>query len=136
MKTPPLHLTLDQLASPGVIEFIQEASVWTVAPVAEDPELVLSRWQVMQLPNGHRHFVGRNVRDREGRTSTRIVEFDPSTRCGRTESGRVYQLLGPTGRDGDGQHVWHRWKTANGVTEFDDVSADVQAQIDKAAKNE
>ena len=51
MKTPPLQLTLDQLMSTGVVEFIQEASVWLVAPVAEDPEISLLRWQVMQLPN-------------------------------------------------------------------------------------
>ena len=136
MTKPIIHLTLDQLRSPGVVDFLHEASVWQVAPVSETPDIVLIRWQVMQLPNGDLHFVGWNVRDSEGRASTKIAEFDPSTRSARTDSGRIYQLVGPTGRDSDGMYVWRRWMKVNGVSEFVDVSAKFQTQIDAATSHE
>lgn len=136
MKPPLINLTLDQLRSPGVVDFLHEASVWQVAPVSESPDIVLIRWQVMQLPNGDLHFVGWNVRDSEGRASTRITEFDPKTRSAKTDSGRIYQLVGPAGKDGDGQYVWRRWMKVNGAAEFADVSAQFQAQIDAAKSHE
>jgi hypothetical protein len=45
------------------------------------------------------------VGDRQGRASSAIVEFDPDTLTGVTESGRVYQLRGRPSMEGDGQHV-------------------------------
>lgn len=115
------------------IEAIIEASVWSATPVADQPEIELARWQVMQLPNGDRHFVGWNATEGEGRASSKIVEFDPLTRRGRTTSGRVYQLRGQTGHDGDGSHTWGRWMRNNGAVAFEDVSAAVQARIDAIA---
>jgi hypothetical protein len=136
MKPPLINLTLDQLRSPGVLDFIQEASCWAVAPISESPDIVLIRWQVMQLPNADLHFVGWNVKDSEGRASTRIIEFDPSTRSARTDSGRIYQLVGPAGRDSNGMYVWRRWMKINAVTEYADVSAHFQAQIEAAESHE
>lgn len=123
--------TLQQLLQPGVFDAIVAASVWSVAPVTEQPELELEHWQVMQLPNGDRHFVGWNVTDREGRASSKISEFDTTTARGRTDSGRVYQLLGRTGSDRDALHTWRRWMRVNGAVEADvvDVSAEVQAAL-------
>ena len=123
---------LEQLLMPGVIDHLIEASVWQATPVSAQPEIDLERWQVMQLPNGDRHFVGWNATEREGRASSRIEALDAATRRGRTSSGRVYRLCGRTGHDGDGAHTWHRWVRVNDVADFVDVSAEVQALIDAA----
>ena len=124
--------TLEQLLRPGVIGHIIETSVWSASPLTEVPEIELTNWQVMQLPHGSRHFVGWNVTEREGRVSSKIVEFDGTTRRGRTSSGRVYQLSGPTGHDGDGAYTWGRWMQRNGAADCTDVSDEVQALIDAA----
>ena len=125
--------TFEQLLLPGVIDHIIEASVWSATSLTEVPEIELTRWQVMQLPHGDRHFVGWNVTEREGRVSSKIVEFDAATRRGRTCSGRVYQLRGPAGHDGDGAYTWGRWMRANAVVDCTDVSQKVQALIDAEA---
>ena len=125
--------TFEQLLLPGVIEHIIEASVWSATSLTEVPEIELTSWQVMQLPNGDRHFVGWNVTEREGRASSKIVEFDATLRRGRTQSGRVYQLRGPAGHDGDGAYTWGRWMKLNAATGCTDVSDEVQGIIDAAA---
>jgi len=123
-------MTIEQLVASGAIERIIQASVWSATPVSARPEIELQCWQVMQLPNGNRHFVGWNATEGEGRASSRIVAFDAATARGRTSSGRVHELSGRTGRDGDGLHTWGRWMRINSVTDFTDVSAEVQGLID------
>ena len=127
--------TLEQLLLPGVIEHIIETSVWSASSLTEVPEIVLTDWQVMQLPSGARHFVGWNVTEGEGRVSSKIVEFDAATRRGRTFSGQVYQLRGPTGHDGDGAYTWGRWMQRNGAVDCTDGSDEVQALIDVAGRD-
>ena len=129
-------LTLEQLLLAGVIDHIIETSVWTASLLTEVPEIELTSWQGMQLPHGARHFVGWNVTEREGRVSSKIVEFDATTRRGRTHSGRVYQLRGAAGRDGDGVYTWGRWMQRNGAADCIDVSDEVQAIIDAARRDQ
>jgi hypothetical protein len=86
----------------------------------------------MQLPNGDRHFVGWNMTEGEGRASSTIVEFDPTTRRGRTAALRVYVLRGRTAPDPDGAHCWRRWMRISGVVDCTDVSDEVHALIDAA----
>lgn len=124
--------SFEQLLLPGVIDHIIEASVWSATSLTEVPEIELTRWQVMQLPNGDRHFVGWNVTEREGRVSSKIIEFDAATRCGRTFSSRIYQLRCPTGYDGDAAYTWGRWMQRNGAVDCTDASDEVQALIDAA----
>ena len=116
-------------------QMILDASVWSVPSPDDQPEIVLRRWNVMQLPNGDRHFVGWNAGDREGRASTKIITFDPTTRRGITVSGRLYELEGPSGRDGDGMYTWSRWVKVNDAKEFIDVSAEYQDLIDNTQLN-
>ena len=125
--------TLAQLLLPGVIVHIIEASFWSATSPAEVPQVELTNWQVMQLPDGERHFVGWNVTEREGRVSSKIVAFDAATRCGRTSSGRVYQLRGRAGHDGGGAYTWGRWMQANAAVDCTDVSDAVQSLIDAEA---
>lgn len=109
--------------------------VWRTTPVRETPEIVLARWRVfsVSLPNGEsctRHFVGWNVTEREGRVSSPIVEFDSLTMRGRTRSGRVYELRGVSGWDGDAEYVWSRWQrlqASGDLTNIKDVSAELSS---------
>lgn len=95
-------------------------SVWPVASVDEEPEVRLTRWQVYAV-GAERHFVGYNQSLGEGRVSTAIQAFDPETRRGVTASGRVYELVGPPGRDPDGEWVFGIWLKAQRLSR-DDVA--------------
>lgn len=99
--------------------------VWTTTPVEAQPSLTLVNWQVMQLPDGDRHFVGYAPQNREGRTSSAIVEMDLERLQGVTSTGRVYQLIGPSGWNTDAEYVWRRWVVINQVTQWEDVSKEV-----------
>jgi hypothetical protein len=92
-----------------------EGGVWNTTPVTETPELNLSQWCVFELADGNRHFVGYNETEGEGRTSSKIVQFDKDAMRGITQSGRVYQLVGNPGHNGDAMYVWGRWKQINDV---------------------
>jgi hypothetical protein len=99
--------------------------------VQEQPDIALQRWWVLEV-SGYlgqrdrrtRHFVGWNVFDVEGRASTPIVAWDPVTRRGRTESGRVYELRGDPGYQADADYVWKGWSRANRVMDEKDVTAE------------
>lgn len=122
----------EELLKPGFIEHLIETSVRQATPLSERPVIELERWQVMELPNGDRHFVGWNMTEGEGRASSKIVEFDPATCCGRTAALRVYVLHGRSAPDRDGEHCWRRWMRISGVVDCIDVSDEVQALIDAA----
>jgi len=96
--------------------------VWRATPISETPEIVLSNWLVKELPNGDRHFVGYNETEREGRVSSKIVEFDKDSMKGKTRSGRVYHLVGPSGHDPEGEFVWSGWRRHNKVTSEVDIT--------------
>ena len=123
---------LEELLKPGFIDHLIETSVWQARPLSERPVIELERWQVMQLPNGDRHFIGWNMTEGEGRASSTIVEFDPATCRGRTAAARVYVLYGRTAPDREGAHCWRRWMRVSGVAECVEVSDEVQALIDAA----
>lgn len=89
--------------------------LWKVEPVDQDPHIILRSWSIRQLANGDRHFVGYNDRGREGRVSSRIVEFDVERMRGKTRSGRVYELSGEPGMNGDAEYVWNSWCSMFGV---------------------
>ncbi|MGF6243496.1 hypothetical protein P3T42_005260 [Paraburkholderia sp. GAS38] len=41
---------------------------------------------------------------------------------GTTQSGRVYQLVGPNGWSGNAQYLWERFCALNNVTSYSDVT--------------
>lgn len=105
-------------------------SLWKPASVTEEPEVVLCNWSILEVTfkdspdEKSRHFVGTNVTEGyTGRVSSAIVEFDADNMTGKTRSGRVYKLLGAPGVSGNGSYVWNFWAERNGVTAFEDVSA-------------
>lgn len=96
--------------------------VWRTIPVETEPQINLEYWTIRELPNGDRHFTGYNFYGREGRVSSKILEFDPQNKRGKTSSGRVYQLDGNTGNHPDAEYVWNIWKEVNSADEYEDVS--------------
>lgn len=84
--------------------------IWPASSVEEVPEVLLMGWYVFELENGDRHFCGYNVTEGEGRVSSKIEDWNPETHCGKTASGRVYQLLGTSHANSDADYVWNRWR--------------------------
>lgn len=96
--------------------------VWATSSVSETPEITLTNWAVLELPDGDRHFAGFNVTEYEGRASSKIVTFDKDTMRGVTRTGRVYELYGRPGLSGDGLYTWNRWCSLNNIVEFKNMS--------------
>lgn len=102
-------------------------NVWTIAEVADEPEVTLTDWEVRELPNGDRHLVGFALESRRGRVSPLIEVFDPISMRALTSFGRAHQLYGRPGLDCYGEYVWCRWARLYRVTQSSDVSAKVWA---------
>lgn len=104
------------------------AGIWVTPSVAEQTYITLVQCQVLEVKAGpkvgERRLVGYSEEGWEGRVSTPITSFDPTTRKCITKSGRVYQLVGPPGFDADGDYVWRWWAKANHVTGKIDVSTE------------
>jgi hypothetical protein len=98
-------------------------TIWMSDPVEEMPEVLLRRWSIRETDSGARHFVGYNVRWREGRVSSEITSFDARTRSGVTQSGRLYRLVGRAGVDSDGEYVWNAVARLRGMESWRDVTA-------------
>ncbi|KVG15687.1 MULTISPECIES: hypothetical protein [Burkholderia] len=96
--------------------------IWTLASVTAEPEVVLSRWRILETAEATRHFVGADARDSTGRVSSEVVTFDRLTLRGQTQSGRVYQLIGQPGWSSDAEYVWKCWCEVNGVASYADVT--------------
>lgn len=90
-------------------------SIWATTPVTQEPDIVLVRWQVIELPDGDRHFVGYNGYGQEGRVSSLIVDYNKEAKMGKTRSGRTYHLKGEPSSDSDAIYVWEGWCRINSV---------------------
>lgn len=113
----------------NVVTILMTGGIWKTPGVAEEPEITVVRWRVLQIIDGplkgQRHVVGFNEIFAEGRVSTAIVSVDFDGRRCFTASGRVYYLHGPSGIDRDAEYVWRWWSAANGV-EGIDVSSEFE----------
>lgn len=97
-------------------------SLWQLAPVSAEPEKTIDHWSIREDNEGELHFVGYCKQEGGGVVSSAIQKFDPQTMRGITRSGRVYSLVGESGRDFDAEYVWFRWCVINKVTSWTDVS--------------
>ena len=114
-------------------------AVWNVAPVEEEPELVLEDWRVFELRGVYgdavsRHFVGTRQDERSGRVSSRIETFDATRRCGTTSTGRVYQLDGQPGWSMNSEYVWNSFCHIHPVRDLRDVTEELVDQIERAKR--
>jgi hypothetical protein len=108
-------------------------SIWSTKSIDEAPEVILEQWNIFEVKSPYwegytRHFVGYNISDNEGRVSSAIQNFDPTSMQGITRSGRVYKLVGDPGWHKDAEYVWCRWCNINHVED--------QRNITKEFKNE
>jgi len=104
-------------------------TVWKVIPIEHDPEVVLDNWEIFEVESAlwsdtTRHFAGYDIRGAEGRVSSAITSFDTVTMRGITSSGRVYQLRGRSGLEGEGRYVWRRWCQINEIQKITPVLMD------------
>lgn len=97
--------------------------VWESPSVADEPEVSISHWQILEISTGQRFFVGHDVRYNVGRVSTPVCNFDPVSLRGETQSGRRYQMFGAPCHDLDGQWLWGLCCRARGYDSFKDVAA-------------
>lgn len=114
-----------------IFKFLHTPDIWPIGSIADTPETALRQWQVfeVQLPRKlgrTRHFVGYSVQSQAGQVSSAIERFDPTRMRGVTQSGRVYQLLGPPGCHGDAEHTWRRWKSICGLANAVDVTGSIE----------
>lgn len=106
--------------------------IWSIGPVTAVSGVKLLGWRVFEVqqaghPGRTRHFVGSTGWHFDGQVSSAIVRYDPATRCGKTESGRVYQLVGPgSGIGMNASYVWNAWLSKCSATVAVDVTAEIE----------
>lgn len=90
--------------------------LWSPPTIEKQPDVVLVRWQIFELPDGSHHFCGYHAGPsiHEGRVSSPIFKFCPETMTGTTRSGRSYRLDGPCGSEDDAALVKQAWLRYNG----------------------
>lgn len=104
--------------------------IWKIAPIAEEPTVVLRDWRVYEVDGVYeegasRHLVGTKTGEWSGRVSSRIEQFDAAALRGVTASGRVYQLMGPRGFSAEGEYVWGAYCRINKARNCRDVTDEV-----------
>ena len=88
-------------------------SVWKPFSVQQEPETRLTQWRVMEVIADFNnfsptiHLVG--YAGYEGRVCSAIQTYDPKSKRAVTSSGRVYELVGYSGYNGDAMYTWGRW---------------------------
>jgi len=95
-------------------------NIWSQPPVGVEPAKWLESWQIYKvisskspMENFGFHFIGYDIRCRQGAVSSKIDQFDPAMMRGVTRSGRIYQLVGMPGSDPDAQHTINGWIQVN-----------------------
>ena len=75
-------------------------------PIYQDAEIVwLEHWSIHESADGATHIVGCSQETHNGRVGTKIFYLDKATRTAYTSSGRIYQLVGSSGRNNDAEYA-------------------------------
>lgn len=115
--------------------------VWTIEPISEQPVSVMLDWRVYEVQQADRaertrHFAGSVGRDYDGQSGSAVVSFDPATRCGLSELGRIYKLAGRgSGLGMNAEYVWNTWKRKSGATDVVDVTTEIEALLSRKEQN-
>jgi len=109
------------------------ASIWRPASVTQEPETHLTQWRVLKVKGDIDgadtiHFVG--YAGYEGRVCSPVQTYDPSTMRGVTRSGRVYELVGHPGFNGDAMYTWGMWLDRMGNPEVEDMTDHYEAGVE------
>jgi len=103
-----------------LFDYLEQTSIWRVASVSDEPQTSLTQWRIFLVDGKDMHFVG--YTGYEGRVCSAVQTFDPTTCKGVTESGRIYELVGPPGFNGDAMYVWNRWLNIYGNPTVEDIT--------------
>jgi hypothetical protein len=110
--------------TPQMVGVLVTGGLHTIAPVSQEPATAIHDWQLVLVvgSNGRRtrHLIGNA--NCEGRVSSPIVAIDPAARTARTQSGRLYHLMGESGFDWDAGYVFHAWLRSTQTTVVRDCS--------------
>ena len=110
-------------------DFVEATSIWKPTDVTQEPHVRMHSWQVYLVKGKLStdpvcqdtiHFNG--YIGYEGRVSSPVLQYDAKTHRGVTASGRIYELVGASGYNGDAQYVWNRWLGMMGNPESITVS--------------
>jgi hypothetical protein len=110
-------------------------SITSITSIKEEPEVKLADWRVFEVQQASRtgrtrHLVGSVGWHFDGQVSSAIVNFDPATRSGLSESGRVYRLVGRgSGIGMNASYVWNHWKRRAEATDVVDVTPEIEALL-------
>ena len=99
--------------------------VWKVPLVTAEPTIRLSNWSIREVDGEALHLVGLNVTSREGRVTSAIEFLDLATRRARTQSGRLYELVGSPGFHSDAEYVFGVWCAGYSVKSSRDVTLEL-----------
>jgi hypothetical protein len=101
-------------------------NVWAQPPVDVVPTKNLDSWSIVKVVEANVgqesfefHIVGRDINECNGAVSSKIAEFDPHRMQAKTQSGRIYQLVGIPGHDSDADYVLRNWCRINQVATVD-----------------
>ncbi|ALV07721.1 hypothetical protein [Roseateles depolymerans] len=112
-------------------------SIFIPPTTAEQPDAVLTSWRAFEvevpgLAGPTIHIAGYIGAEGCGRVTSPIEELDAANRSVVTSSGRVYQLRGAPGLNGDAEYVWAKWQRLWKTTVLADATADLLRQFDGA----
>lgn len=90
--------------------------VYRAPDVSDQPFVSLERWRIFRVPEGDFHLCGIiPASGHDGRVSSKLVQFDPKTLTGTTQSGRMYKLAGDTGEHRDAAYIRDIWLRVNRI---------------------
>lgn len=97
--------------------------------VSDRPEFEMTKWSIREFPlsdtKSAMHLCG-NV-DGTGRVSSEIIELDIAGRVGRTQSGRLYRLVGEPGslEEAGVDCIWKIWADMYEVVGDKDITQEI-----------
>jgi len=94
--------------------------------VLTEPKSVLTNWRVFECSWHHGksktiHFIG-DVNDISGRVTSSIKSFKSDLMIGVSNSGREYELSGPSGFSLSAEEVWEDWQMHFGAPEVKEIT--------------
>lgn len=94
-------------------------TIWKPEPVETQPEITPLFWRVVKVVDDH-HIVLYHYG--EGRTSSKIIDWNSQMRIATTRSGRKYHLsVNNMGYHPDAEYVFAQWKYLNRVYDIDTI---------------
>ena len=103
----------------------EDVWAWRVPGPEMEPELTVERWQVVEVFDGRRYLIGYCVDRDEARVSTALDGINLIDLMVRTQSGRIYRLLGPAGHDQDAEALWRKVADARKIDSWKYVTSEI-----------